>query len=92
MCRTRPPWSRLAAWALVMLAPEALIRMFNDEPELIAEGVRAFRLYYAAFFCMSFQFIGQSTFVGLGKSKKAVFFPTVLRRYNPGGTAPKPAP
>ena len=69
----------LAAWALVMLAPEALIRMFNDEPELIAEGVRAFRLYYAAFFCMSFQFIGQSTFVGLGKSKQAVFF-SLLRK------------
>ena len=61
----------LAAWALVMLAPEALIRMFNDE--------RAIRHYYAALICMSFQFIGQSTFVGLGKSKQAVFF-SLLRK------------
>ena len=32
------------------------------------------RLYYMGFFLMSLQFIGQSTFVALGKSKQAVFF------------------
>ena len=69
----------VAAWALVMAVPELLIRIFNDEPELIAAGIPAFRLYFAAFFCMSFQFIGQSTFVGLGKSRFAVFF-SLLRK------------
>ncbi|WP_154024507.1 MATE family efflux transporter [Flavonifractor plautii] len=69
----------VAAWALVMAVPELLIRLFNDEPELIAAGIPAFRLYFAAFFCMSFQFIGQSVFVGLGRSKSAVFF-SLLRK------------
>ena len=69
----------VAAWALVMAVPELLIRIFNDEPELIAAGIPAFRLYFAAFFCMSFQFIGQSVFVGLGRSKSAVFV-SLLRK------------
>ena len=69
----------VAAWALVMAVPELLIRIFNDEPELIAAGSPAFRLYFAAFFCMSFQFIGQSVFVGLGRSRSAVFF-SLLRK------------
>ena len=69
----------LAAWALVMAAPGPLIRIFNSEAELIAAGIPAFRLYFAAFFCMSFQFIGQSVFVGLGRSKNAVFF-SLLRK------------
>ena len=69
----------VAAWALVMAVPELLIRIFNDEPELIAAGIPAFRLYVAAFFCMSFQFIGQSVFVGLGRSRSAVFF-SLLRK------------
>ena len=37
----------VAAWALVMAVPELLIRIFNDEPELIAAGIPAFRLYFA---------------------------------------------
>ena len=69
----------VAAWALTMLIPEILIRIFNDEPELIAAGIPAFRIYFATFFFMSFQFIGQSTFVGLGRSKNAIFF-SLLRK------------
>ena len=69
----------LAAWALVMAVPELLIRIFNSEADLIAAGIPAFRIYFAAFFCMSFQFIGQSVFVGLGRSKNAVFF-SLLRK------------
>ena len=71
----------VAAWALVMAVPELLIRIFNDEPELIAAGIPAFRLYFAAFFCMSFQFIGQSVFVGLGRSGSAVFFPLLRKAF-----------
>ncbi|MGN8896587.1 MATE family efflux transporter [Flavonifractor sp. HCP28S3_F3] len=69
----------LAVWALVMLFPEFLIRIFNDEADLIAAGIPAFRIYFATFFCMSFQFIGQSVFVALGRSKQAVFF-SLLRK------------
>lgn len=69
----------LVAWLLVLLFPEFLIRMFNNEADLIVAGIPAFRIYFATFFCMSFQFIGQSIFVGLGRSKSAVFF-SLLRK------------
>lgn len=69
----------VAVWAVVMLLPEPLIRIFNNEPDLIAAGIPAFRIYFATFFFMSFQFIGQSTFVGLGRSRSAVFF-SLLRK------------
>lgn len=68
-----------AVWLLVLLFPEALIRVFNDEADLIAAGIPAFRLYFAAFFCMSFQFVGQSVFVALGRSRNAIFF-SLLRK------------
>lgn len=69
----------VAVWAVVMLLPEPLIRIFNNEPDLISVGIPAFRIYFATFFFMSFQFIGQSIFVGLGRSKNAVFF-SLLRK------------
>ena len=69
----------VAIWAVVMLLPEPLIRIFNNEPDLIAAGIPAFHIYFATFFCMAFQFIGQSVFVGLGRSKSAIFF-SLLRK------------
>ena len=64
----------IVVWILVLCFPSLLIRIFNQDPELLKIGVRAMRLYYLGFFLMSFQFIGQSVFVGLGKAKQAVFF------------------
>ena len=61
-------------WAVVHGFPEFFIRIFNQDPDLIAAGVPAMRMYYFGFFMMSFQFAGQAVFVGLGKSKKAIFF------------------
>ena len=69
----------VVVWAVVMLLPEPLIRIFNNEADLIAAGIPAFRIYFATFFFMSFQFIGQSVFVGLGRSKNAIFF-SLLRK------------
>lgn len=69
----------LVTWALTLAFPAALIRIFNGEAALVAAGVPAFRIYYAAFFCMGFQFVGQSVFVALGRSKNAVFF-SLLRK------------
>ena len=69
----------IAIWAVVMLLPGPLIRIFNNEADLIAAGIPAFRIYFATFFFMAFQFIGQSTFVGLGRSRSAVFF-SLLRK------------
>lgn len=64
----------LALWGMVMAFPQALIRLFNDDPALLAAGIPAFRLYFALYFFMVGQFIGQSVSVALNRSKSAVFF------------------
>ena len=69
----------VAVWGVTMLLPGALIRIFNSEKVLLEAGIPAFHIYFATFFFMSFQFIGQSTFVGLGRSRQAVFF-SLLRK------------
>ncbi len=69
----------LLAWLGVFLFPEALIRIFNDDPLLLEKGVPALHTYFFGIFMMSLQVAGQSTFVGLGLSKQAVFF-SLLRK------------
>lgn len=66
-------------WAVAMLFPETLIRIFNDDEELLTAGVSAFRIYFATFFGMAFMFAGQSTFVALGRAKHSIFF-SLLRK------------
>ncbi len=61
-------------WSLVHGFPGFFIRIFNHEVELVEAGIPAMQIYYFGFFMMSLQFAGQSVFVALGKSKKAVFF------------------
>lgn len=61
-------------WSLIHGFPELFIRIFNKDRELIEAGIPALRLYFFGFFMMSLQFSGQSVFVGLGKSKNAIFF------------------
>ena len=61
-------------WLVIRLIPATLIRVFNSDPALVAAGVPAMRLYFAAFFMMALQFAGQSSFVALGKSRQAIFF------------------
>lgn len=64
----------LCAWAAVMLAPAALMRIFTDDAALIALGSPCIRIYFAAYFLMSLQLTGQNTFIALNKPKYAVFF------------------
>ena len=61
-------------WLMVTWKPEVFVMLFSDDITLIESAKEALHLYYFGYFMMSFQFIGQSTFVGLGESKKAVFF------------------
>ncbi len=69
----------ICTWALVMAFPAVFIHAFNSEAEVLAVGEHTFRIYYAAFFCMSGQMIGQSVAVALNRSKSAVFF-SLLRK------------
>ncbi len=61
-------------WILIELFPAAFIRIFTSDAQTIACGINASRLYFLGFIFMSLQFTGQYTFVGLGKSRRAVFF------------------
>jgi Na+-driven multidrug efflux pump len=50
------------------------VQIFNDKPELVEACVHAAHIYFFGLFLMALQCAGQSTFVALGKAKKAVFF------------------
>ncbi len=63
-----------AVWLLLLAFPRMFILLFNNAPNLLETGVRTMRIYYAAYVMMSFQMIGQNTFVALGRAKNAVFF------------------
>ena len=64
----------VSAWLILVLFPKPFLHLFTSSQEMLSEGVTAIHLYFAGFFFMLFQFCGQSTFVALGKAKKAVFF------------------
>lgn len=64
----------LLNWALVQFFPAALARCFTSDSELIRVCVPSMRIYFAVFFMMSFQTIGQNTFVAMNCPKRAVFF------------------
>lgn len=66
-------------WALLLAFPHIFILLFNNDPALLEVGVKTMRVYYAAYVMMSFQMIGQNTFVALGRARKAVFF-SLLRK------------
>lgn len=69
----------LLIWALISLFPAAFIRIFNQDPELLAAAVPALQIYFFGFFMMAFQFSGQSVFKSLNKAKLAIFF-SLLRK------------
>lgn len=64
----------VTAWVATLLFTKQFIMIFNRDAELIRVGVPSMNIYFFGFFMMAFQFIGQSTFTALGKSKQAVFF------------------
>ena len=66
-------------WVLVLTHPQFLLSLFSSDPELVELGVRSMQIYFFGFFFMSLQFVGQSSFVALGKSRHAVFF-SLLRK------------
>ncbi len=61
-------------WILVMLFPKQFMMPFTSDAEMLMDGELAMRIYYCAFFTMSLQFAGQSTFTSLGMAKPAIFF------------------
>ncbi len=66
-------------WLVAMAFPDPLIHIFKSEPAILEAGVPALRIYFCMFLFMSLQLAGQGVFVGLGRSKQAVFF-SLLRK------------
>lgn len=69
----------LVCWALVLIFPEPLLRLFTSDETLVRLGVSAMHIYFFGFIFMPLQFGGQTTFTALGKAKQAVFF-SLLRK------------
>ncbi|MFW5781908.1 MAG: MATE family efflux transporter [Candidatus Muiribacteriaceae bacterium] len=66
-------------WALAMIFPTAVFRMFSDDPVLIKEGVGALRLNMMLAPLIGFQVIGNGMFQALGKIKVSIFL-SMLRQ------------
>ncbi len=66
-------------WLIIELIPAPFVQIFSGDAALLDPGIRAMRLYFFGFVFMSLQFVGQYTFVALGKSRRAVFF-SLLRK------------
>lgn len=58
----------------IELFPNIYISLFSSDPTMLDVTARAMRIYFSLFVFMSFQQVGQSTFVALGKAKYAIFF------------------
>ena len=69
----------LVCWALVLLFPQVLLRLFTSDKSMVTLGVSAMNIYFFGFVFMPLQFSGQTTFTALGKAKQAVFF-SLLRK------------
>ena len=66
-------------WVLMMTVPGPMISLFNSDADTVANGIPALRIYFCLFLFMSLQMAAQSVFVGLGRSKQAIFF-SLLRK------------
>ncbi len=64
----------LLAWGAIFLFPEALVRVFNDDPQLVEVGAHLLHIFFFGFCFMALQMSGQSTFTALGKAKFGIFF------------------
>lgn len=64
----------LVIWLLLFLFPRFFLGIFSSDPEVLEAGVSCLHIYFFGFFMMALQFAGQTTFTGLGFSRRAVFF------------------
>lgn len=66
-------------WAAMMLFPQVFIKLFNDDPELVAKTIWALRIYLAGMFVFGAQIACQQTFIAVGQAKISVFL-ALLRK------------
>lgn len=66
-------------WALCMLVPGGIARIFNNDPALVSYTVRALRIYMATSLMFGAQVACQQTFIAIGNAKCSVFL-ALLRK------------
>ena len=66
-------------WLFTMTCPEVFIKIFNNDPELVAFATPALRIYMAANCIFGAQIACQQTFIALGNAKSSLFL-ALLRK------------
>lgn len=66
-------------WALSMGFPDVFIKIFNNDPELVAFATPALRIYMAVSCVFGAQVACQQTFIALGNAKSSLFL-AILRK------------
>ncbi len=69
----------VVTWLILLLFPIFFIQIFSSDPALTQACIPSMHIYFFGYFMMSLQMAGQSTAVGLGRSKQAIFF-SLLRK------------
>ncbi len=60
-------------WVMFLTVPQMFIRLFNNDPELIAFTTNALRIYMVGVFMLGAQIACQQTFLALGQAKASLF-------------------
>lgn len=66
-------------WVLILLFPQVLIGLFNQDPVLMEAALPALKTYFFAYLFQAFQYTGQTVFKALNFRKQAIFF-SLLRK------------
>ena len=69
----------MVCWVPIQLFPEIFVRIFNNNPELVAYASRSLRVYMGVSGIFGIQIACQQTFIALGNAKTSLFL-AVLRK------------
>lgn len=63
----------LLGWLATRFMPEQLVRLFNNEPELLAFGAKALQTWFLFLTVIGFQIVASNFFQATGRTRSAIF-------------------
>lgn len=69
----------VTVWLILMISPEVVVRIFNNDPELLEITSSSIKIYFAGIFLIGAQISCQQTFLSLGQAKISLFL-ALLRK------------
>ncbi|MBX8937236.1 MATE family efflux transporter [Enterococcus gilvus] len=60
-------------WLATRIMPEQLVRMFNNEPELLTFGAKALQIWFLCLPVIGFQIVASNFFQATGRTRQAIF-------------------